>query len=189
MTRLLLDRSKNVKYGEEVYIYGCELIISTVLCFTGVMLTSLLFSELPSGIVFIIVFSSLRAYAGGYHADTYGRCFMITNSVYLGVLMLKEFFWEEIPLIVYYVTFFVSIYYIASNAPMINENQPIDENKQNNCKRNIKCVLFVDVLLIVLLTFINKELMCMTVFTICLVMIFMMISHKKIMINERGAKA
>ena len=55
----------------KIYTYGCELLISTGLGMMSVFLISCLLERPLSGIIFLIVFVSLRLYCGGLHASTY----------------------------------------------------------------------------------------------------------------------
>ena len=64
---------------EEIYIYGLELIISTFFGLSSILLISCLLFCFTSGLVFISVFVPLRLFTGGYHAENYGKCFIISN--------------------------------------------------------------------------------------------------------------
>lgn len=55
----------------KIYTYGCELLISTGLGMMSVFLISCLLGRPLSGIIFLIVFVSLRLFCGGLHASTY----------------------------------------------------------------------------------------------------------------------
>ena len=73
----------------KIYTYGCELLISTGLGMMSVFLISCLLGRPLSGIIFLIVFVSLRLYCGGLHASTYLRCF-IRNKRISRVLAFTE---------------------------------------------------------------------------------------------------
>lgn len=74
-----------------VYIYGFELIISTVSGMVAVFLIAALGFHRPlEGIIFLAATISLRIYSGGYHADTYLRCFIITSLSFTVVMILYE---------------------------------------------------------------------------------------------------
>ena len=73
----------------KIYTYGCELLISTGLGMMSVFLISCLLGRPLSGIIFLIVFVSLRLYCGGLHASTYLRCFILSNLVFLSVYGLS----------------------------------------------------------------------------------------------------
>lgn len=170
---------------EDIYIYGLELIISTVVGLVSILLISNMLSELKSGLLFIIMFVPLRLFTGGYHAATYGKCFVISNCSYLMVLFLKYIMWDNIPLGIWFVLLFISGCYIVSNAPIINPAQPINEQKQVRSKRIAVRILIVDIATILFLMESNKEMICMATLSICLVAVFMLITDKSIFMQSK----
>lgn len=74
---------------EAVYIYGTELLLSTALAAFSILLISFFAGRLFSGILFILIFVSLRIFVGGYHASTYRNCFLLTNGIFLAVLAVS----------------------------------------------------------------------------------------------------
>lgn len=78
---------KTIKTEEkEIYIYGVQLIISSIINFLICIITSLLFGELLNGLIFFVAFSSLRKFTGGFHS----RSFLICNIVFT-MIVLYEF--------------------------------------------------------------------------------------------------
>lgn len=74
-----------------IYVYGFELFLSTMLSVVSVLLFALFFSAPETGLIFLFVFMGLRLFSGGYHAKTYGHCFILTNAIFLLVLFCS---WE-----------------------------------------------------------------------------------------------
>ncbi|MBQ8802784.1 MAG: accessory gene regulator B family protein [Tyzzerella sp.] len=176
MTSGLIKYVKDVRYDEEVYVYGFELVISTVLCWIAIIINAFLLSDVMSGIVFIIVFSSLRIFAGGYHADSYIKCFLMSNAFFVFLMMLKGLL-SGIHILVWWGVFLMCVGYIGQNAPIINPKQPIGENKKKLCKKNIRYVLGIDVLVIFVYTILNQKMANMAILSIALVAVLMLISN------------
>ncbi len=82
-TEFLYRRCSLPAGRRDVYIYGSEVFFSTSLSVISVLFLSLLMGRPLSGILFILIFVSLRMFVGGFHAATYRRCFLTTNSVFL----------------------------------------------------------------------------------------------------------
>ena len=78
--RCPLDPSKKA-----IYEYGIQLSLSTLASMCSIVLLGLLLKNPASAFIFLGVFFFLRLFSGGYHAPTYARCFLLTNSVYLAV--------------------------------------------------------------------------------------------------------
>lgn len=73
-----------------VYVYGVELALSNSAGFLSIVLLSLLLREPLSALIFLVVFVSLRNFSGGFHAETYRSCFLITNTTYLASFLLSR---------------------------------------------------------------------------------------------------
>ena len=178
LTTQLLENVEKRNFELEVYVYGMELILSTAACFGSILLSSALFSEFSMGIIFIIVFASLRTFTGGYHADTYRKCFIVTNFSYIALLVVKRMIWQVLPTEIWFILLVVATVYIWKTTPIINVAQPISIEKQKICSRNTKIILLIDGVSCLLSTLINKELMCMMILTICMVAGFMLVADK-----------
>lgn len=181
----LLKKVKNSNFDIEVYVYGFELIMSTLVCFVTILLLSLSLSELREGILFIIIFASLRIFTGGYHAKTYRKCFVITNLSYIFLVLIKNAMWEIVPTEVWLCLLVVAIIYIWRKTPMVNIAQPISIEKQKICNRNTKIILLFDVICCLFITLTSKKMMCMMILTVCLVAIFMLIADKSMTYEGR----
>lgn len=66
----IMKRAWNIRYGQEVYTYGIEIILSTLAEIISILISAIVFSSFIEGMIFVIVFSSLRLFAGGYHATS-----------------------------------------------------------------------------------------------------------------------
>ena len=70
--------SRNMTIDDEemldVYKYGIEITLSSVLNFVLIIISSLILRDLSAGLIFMALFIFLRSYTGGYHAETYLRC-------------------------------------------------------------------------------------------------------------------
>lgn len=68
-----LYRHCNLPIGRKsVYVYGAELFFSTSFGTISILLIAVLAGQFISGILFLLVFISLRIFVGGFHASTYG---------------------------------------------------------------------------------------------------------------------
>lgn len=84
---------KNAKLDTElleVYKYGIEITISSLLNIFWIIAASLVLSDVISGIIFLAVFISLRSFVGGYHAKTYFMCNALFLLTYLLVYYISS---------------------------------------------------------------------------------------------------
>lgn len=67
---------------EEVYLYGFRLLLNSMMTSLWIFLWGCLLVNPFLSIVAIVCLSCLRQYGGGYHANSYLKCFLITSLNY-----------------------------------------------------------------------------------------------------------
>jgi accessory gene regulator B len=72
----------------EIYIYGLELILNSLLVAGTIVTLGILLNRIVITIIFLTVFSSIRSYSGGYHANQYWKCYCVGCSAYLSVIII-----------------------------------------------------------------------------------------------------
>jgi accessory gene regulator B len=172
----MLKKAEKVNYSQEVYIYGIEIMLSTLLEIIAILVSALLFSALKEGIIFIFLFMSLRIFSGGYHAETYRKCFRVTVGSFWATLFVANvsanLFEEKI---LYCFLAFASIYIIL-RAPIVNKNQPLSSMKIVKNRRRTVITLMFHLTLINEFLQSDKRLMSMAILTIGLVAAYMLIT-------------
>lgn len=71
---------------KELYIYGFYLLFSKIYCFLLCIVFGCLFHVLFESIVFFVLFSSIRSYAGGTHAKSELLCTIFTTTSMFAVI-------------------------------------------------------------------------------------------------------
>lgn len=142
----------------EVYEYSLEIFISTVVNFLAVALIAVFTKNILITAFYLLGFIPLRSIAGGYHAETHLRCFMILMATYLVFLCAVKF----IPLTyIFYLTFvssLLSLILIFIFAPVEDKNKPIsaEEKKSFRMKSRITILVYTVVILLLLFLISNK---------------------------------
>ena len=72
---------------EEIIRYGLERIKSTCIMTLVTLLMGCIFQVFFQSIIFLVCFIVLRKYAGGYHADTQNRCYVISTVIFAVALL------------------------------------------------------------------------------------------------------
>lgn len=130
--RVLYERCNLPDDRWNVYVYGTELLLSTTLAAFSILLISLLAGELFSGILFIIIFVSLRVFVGGFHASTYRNCFLLTNGVFL-IALVASMLLEKFETSILVCSLIPSVGIIWMLAPISNPHHPLSKEAH---KRN-----------------------------------------------------
>lgn len=72
------------------YVYGFELLVSSIIETGALILIGGLIGKFVETILFIISFSSIRFFSGGYHANSYLKCFVVTMISYILILLMTN---------------------------------------------------------------------------------------------------
>ena len=135
-----------VKVGSS---YGIQLSLSTLASMCSIMVLGILLKNPASAFIFLSVFFFLRLFSGGYHATTYARCFLLTNSVYLAVVGASYWIvhfqlYHLLPVIVV-----VSCVVVMALSPIRNKRHPLSEKTYRKNRKiavvlvSIECSLFL----------------------------------------------
>lgn len=145
--RIYLYMSKHIEVDEEladVYKYGIEITISSVLNILLVMAISVILKSPLSGVCHLCCLFSLRSFCGGYHADSYFKC----NSLMVFFFVLS---YAAAKLLIYYnltdihlmspllMLAFLPIYAFA---PVKNKHKPLTEIRAKKC-RTLSIIIFI----------------------------------------------
>ncbi len=126
----LLEANKIINKNDmELYKYGLEIFIMTVVELGAVLLVSAIIGNFVETFIFLIGFMPIRIYAGGYHADTRLRCFLVLLMVYIFFSILLN----RVEFINYkYLVMLISasgILSIALISPIKHKNKRITESE------------------------------------------------------------
>lgn len=131
--------SKNMPVDDkemlDVYKYGIEISLASLINFIMIIVCSLLLGDLASGFIFMTCFVLLRSYTGGYHAEEYWRC----NIVFIFTFILTYFAGKIFSHIEVNIYAFITIQLIGSVpiikfAPVRNRHKILSERKAKKSK-------------------------------------------------------
>ncbi|HBA70502.1 MAG TPA: hypothetical protein DCZ40_14270 [Lachnospiraceae bacterium] len=164
---------------QEIYVYGIELIISTGLIFITILVFSALCGDVMMGVVFLSVFAPLRLFTGGYHADTYGKCYVITILLYGFTMFLQSILQPLIPMRVLVFALLLMTVYISMRSPVRHVNQPLSEHRKQVNARMASAMVIVDLFYIWVLSRYSLERMENAAFAMGLVTALMLLADIK----------
>lgn len=153
LVSMLLQERLITPDDREIYEYGLEITIANMVNGIIVFLIGVGFQKIPETIIFYLAFVSLRFFCGGYHADSYSRCFFsfaLTNALCLGASgwIAKH---ENIISGLFFLAAVLLWLCIFKMAPLEHENRPFtDKEKLRFRKRSIQIYGFWIVIGIVL---------------------------------------
>lgn len=137
-----LCKDEGQKNNFDLYEYAVYIILSSAFHIITVIALGLCFNLLVESLVFYFSFIAIRKFAGGYHAKTPTRCYII--SIITIVLMLCIIKWILIInyLSIYYSLFFselVCVLILCFLSPLDTENKLLN-GKERTIYKIVSCV-------------------------------------------------
>lgn len=143
---LLLVREQIIlEEDRRTYEYGFEITIANFINALIIIFIGLCLHSIKEAILFYMVFVSLRYFCGGYHADSYIKCFLsfaLTSVICLGISTWFVWIQKGLWIMFWAVTAGLGGC-IWKKAPIENENRPItSEERRIFRKRSIQVYCF-----------------------------------------------
>lgn len=146
----LADRGVIQEKDVPVYRYGLEAIYSSTLELVSILFLAVIVGNLWQTVAFFLAFIPLRVYAGGYHASTRLRCFLVSLVVY-GVfavaLILVPAAWYRMLALAGCV---LSGWVVWRRAPVVHHNHRVTPAARQNYRRISRVICGIEVLLILI---------------------------------------
>lgn len=136
---------------EDIYIYGFELLLSTISSILSMIFISIITENFVNGILFLLVFMPLRMTANGYHAKTFFKCFILTNSIFILYIYMIGRYSAMLIMPISIVIFIISVIYIYLKAPVEHPNHILKEIKRKQNRWYAHIILGIDCLAIFLM--------------------------------------
>ncbi len=152
-----------------VYYYGFYILIGSLVKTSILLLVSALLGVLIPAFIIVIVFGTLRLFAGGYHFDTYGRCLFTSMGLNILAALISQYthqWWNIFQLILFFtIVSLISLYALIKYAPKDTPTKPITEPEaiKKYKKLSVVCLVICMLVCIILIAFNMK----MYVISIC----------------------
>lgn len=129
--------SDSSDYPIEIYVYGIKLIISSVVGMCVIFTIGLFTGYFTQAMIYIVTLSLIKSFAGGYHANTYLMCNVISGISFLFALImyfpLLRMSKSEV-LITTVLVFCVTLLTIILFSPVEHPNKKIEQSDKKKYK-------------------------------------------------------
>lgn len=119
----------------EIYIYGLELLISTLLISISILILGFFIGSFISAVVFLSVHFFLKSYTGGYHAKHYYECYIYSIFTYIILIIINCITSDVYKPFIGLILLITSILIIFKFAPIENKNNPKTKEEMAKNKR------------------------------------------------------
>jgi len=162
MLKALSDKTAKllVKYGadpemEDIYSYGIEGVISTLLILVFLIISGFILNKPLHMIVFILAWLPLRILVGGAHASSHWLCTII--SVVLGTISVGlSIFWHIVPFAVTVVLSLICYFIFFAMAPVVHKNHPISQRRYKKTRIVARIYTTIECIAVIIIAILNS---------------------------------
>ncbi len=156
--------------------WGLRNILDTTLNFITFIIIGLLLRMPLETIVFTLGYIPLRSFAGGFHAKTPLRCWIVSNTILFTALMIVRYL-SAYPLIMLILAF-LSILILIILMPVSDIHKPLDRLDIRRYKARGLCILAIEIGISFFFKVINQCQFTYSIFVIWILLSIMLIFGK-----------
>lgn len=125
IVQFMLKHSVIEAEDAEIYKFGFNQLIFVSINLMTTVIIGILFSMIFESVIFLVSYMVVRVYAGGYHAKTQFRCYIISSLfIVLALLGVRYINWEGFLSII---AITISAMIIFKLSPVETKNKPLDD--------------------------------------------------------------
>ena len=154
----------------EIYIYGINQILTSVLNVSSALIIGLIFGVFPEIAVFMAAYIPLRSVAGGYHAKTPLSCYVFSVIMLIVVSIGLKY--------LHYAVFVAATLVVLLLSPVEDRNKPLAEIEQKVYKKRTMNIAAAEVMVCLALKFVGYDNLFVAVVYSFVVLSFMLVAGK-----------
>lgn len=165
--KIAIEKSCIYQYGFQI---GLEVLVNTLIS----IVIAVYFDMVWETLIFFIVFTVLRSYAGGLHMETYLGCLICSCMSLAGLLLIVKYLNCQRILAIGII--FVSLMLVKAVSPVLDINRPVTDNDLLKFakKLNYSIIGIIILSIVLFLLQLNRMLLMVSVTTIFMVCILIL---------------
>lgn len=136
---------------KELYEYGFNMLLTVSLNIISTIIIGLLFGMVFESIAFLVAYIPLRSYAGGYHARTPLRCYIISLLLIVLILLTLRLIRESV--LALFVLSTIGTIICVTMSPVEDVNKPLDEAEIKVYRKKAMIILAAEIIILIISIF------------------------------------
>ena len=132
--------------------YGLDVFISSALEIASILIIAAFVGNFFQAVLFFMAFIPLRVYAGGYHADTKLKCYLISLGVYGIFTAIMKILPQGLYITINVSIAVFSLIMVLVAAPVVHKNKTVNEIERKYYRRFSIWICSSETTIILLLT-------------------------------------
>lgn len=140
---------------KELYEYGLHHGLLMIINLLTTVVIGLLFKMVWQSFVFMIAYIPLRTYAGGYHAKTQFRCYLLSIVIMLAALFgIKQIPWTgSIGIGLTLCAIGIILYF----SPVEDKNKPLSSMEVKVYGKRARIILFLEIIILLIMMILKQQ--------------------------------
>ena len=180
------DRKIIEKSSRDYYEYVLVTLAEHIIGVGTMLIIGMLFKQLIPTVIFLAFFLSLRKRTGGYHADKFWQCYLLTIITYIAIIQMAPVLSQKKVIMYAILLFAVPVIEVIGtvNHPNIDMNK--DELQEN--KKSARLLVLMETAVIVLLITLGINQLYVSYMSIAIILCSFLMCLAKIIKQEVRVK-
>lgn len=174
------------KSARDYYEYALIIMIERIIAIGSLLIVSVIFKQFLPTVAFLTFFLSLRKRTGGYHADKFWQCYLLTIITYIGIVRVVPVL-SQAPHIMYVLLFF-AVLVIEVFGTVNHPNIDFDKNELRETKRAARLLVLIEIGIIAVLIVLKMNQLYISYMSMAIIMCSFFMCLAKIIKQEVKVK-
>lgn len=148
---LLIEKNITKFEDREIIIYGLTNALSIVFNIITTILLGVIYDLFLESVIFLISFSCIRSYAGGYHCENPIMCYILSSFIVILTLSVIKFIPDNYIFLLSICIVLISSIVILIFAPVETLTKPLDNIEKRYFRKKTIQNLSISILIIIIL--------------------------------------
>lgn len=128
----MLDEKMISQEDKDWFIYSLQVVIEKIIGYVSILLLAMMFNCFFQTVLFLLVFSGVRQYSGGFHLKHFWSCYLLSIGLYVIFVLIFQKYRFEFSLIEMLIVFFIVLGIFCIGA--VNNQEVHWSNKEQSEK-------------------------------------------------------
>ena len=147
-TDILVSQSAISKEDAEICSQGLEIFLASAIELIAIFIISAFAGNFLPTLLFFSFFIPLRIYAGGYHADTKLKCFLVSLLVYFVFSVILAYLPQNLYVHTIVAEIAFTLTMVVVKAPVVHYNKSINTKEKSVYRKISLTIAFVEAIII-----------------------------------------
>lgn len=172
--------------SRDYYEYALIIMTERTIAVGTMLVIGFIIKQFLPTVAFLIFFLSLRKRTGGYHADKFWQCYLLTITTYIGVILMATVLSEKSHIL--YALLFFAVFAVEVIGTVNHPNIDLDENELKETKKAARLLVLIETGVIVVFAALKMNQLYVSYMSIAIILCSSLMCLAKIIKQEVKVK-